>query len=238
MKTKAINLAVLEDDSVLREELCAYLSDNGFVTHEAMLGLALDALLLEHRIDLILLDLNLPGENGFDIARRLKRNQPHIGILMLTARTSLSDRIKSYESGVDIYLPKPTPAAEILAALNSIYRRISRADLERSSWILDTANRQLCLTPQNIIVHLTMTEVQILIVLIRSKEHKIDADSFCVELTKNSHRQAFSKRALENSISRLRKKVTDLLPGEATHFIDSIWGFGYQLCIPVSLKTP
>lgn len=237
MKTSAINIVVVEDDSVLREELCAYLTINGFVTYEAMLGLALDVLLLEHRIDLILLDLNLPGESGFDIARRLKSNQPHIGILMLTARTSLSDRIKSYESGVDIYLPKPTPAAEILAALNSIYRRISQAHPEMPTWTLDSANRRLFLTRQNSIVHLTMTEVQILIVLIRSKENKIDADAFCVELSRKSNQRPISKRALENSISRLRKKVTDLLPDETTHFIDSIWGFGYQLCMPVSLKT-
>ena len=232
----SIHIAVVEDDSILREELCDFLSDNGFSAHGAMLGLALDSLMLENQIELVLLDLNLPGENGFEIARRLKSDHPDVGILMLTARTGLADRIKSYESGVDIYLPKPTPAAEILAALKSIHRRIMQNKEDDSGWILDLRKRQLTFNQHNIDLHLTMTEVHILTVLLQSKENKIEADSLCDELSKKSNRLQISKRALENSISRLRKKIADLSPNDGTHFIDSVWGYGYQLCVPISVR--
>ena len=71
--------------------------------------LALNDLLLNEGMDLVILDLNLPGQSGFEIAKSLRHQFPQIGIVMLTARTGLIDRINSYESGADLYLPKPTP---------------------------------------------------------------------------------------------------------------------------------
>jgi len=232
----SIRIAVVEDDSILREELCSFLTDQGFIAHEVMLGLALDSLLLEHDVDLVLLDVNLPGESGFDIAHRLKRDHPDIGILMLTARTTLSDRVKSYESGVDIYLPKPTPAEEILAALKSVHRRLIQNREAVSGWTLVLNTRQLIFSQRNVDLHLTMTEVHILATLIHSKDNKIDADSFCAELSKKSNRLPISRRALENSISRLRKKIYDVSPIDGAHFIDSVWGYGYQLCVPIAVR--
>ena len=230
-----MRIAVVEDDTILREELCHFLQEENFMVFEAMLGSTLDVLLMQERIDLILLDVNLPGESGFEIAERIKSNYPNIGIVMLTARTALSDRIKSYECGADVYLPKPTHPREILAVLKSMHRRISPKASHAAHWVLNAQSRELTFKKKNGVTHLTTTEVHILMALLQSIDYKIDAGDLIEVLSKKIQRPSMSKRALENSVSRLRKKMIALSEDEATHYIDSIWGYGYQLCVPISL---
>ena len=136
-----LKIAIVEDDVILREELNQFLQARNFEVLEANSGLALNDILLKEIIDLIILDLNLPGQSGFDIAKAVRSQFPKIGIVMLTARTGLMDRVKSYEHGADIYLPKPTPPLELLGAINSVARRV--AEKSPSSWVLFTKSGQL-----------------------------------------------------------------------------------------------
>lgn len=234
--SKQIHIAVVEDDSIFREELCHFLRDQTFKVFEAILGLTLDALLMNERIDLILLDVNLPGESGFEIARRIKSKYPQIGIAMLTARTALSDRIKSYDSGADIYLPKPTHPSEILAALKSLIRRYSSEDLAFNGWIVDIRLRKLIINEHVNHVHLTNTELSILMALVQSKTNKIEISELCEIVSKNADRVLLSRRAIENSISRLRKKISDVTNNKNLTVIDSVWGYGYRLCVPIAIN--
>lgn len=80
--------------------------------------------LAAHTFDLLILDLNLPGENGLSIAQRYKRANPGCYIIMLTARSRLEDKVAGYESGADIYLTKPVSSAELIAAIKSLARRL------------------------------------------------------------------------------------------------------------------
>jgi len=233
---KSMHIAIVEDDSILREELCHFLEEHGFKVFEAMLGLTLDELLLNESIDLVILDVNLPGESGFEIASRIKLRHSNIGILMLTARTSLSDRVKSYDSGADIYLPKPTHPTEILAALKSLHRRALHGKRLTTDWTLDVEKRQLLSPDSAVRLHLTTMELYILLALIRSNERKIEAGALCDLVRKKIERPSISKRALENSISRLRKKMSEMVEDKNANFIDSIWGYGYRLCIAVEVN--
>ena len=102
-----LRIALIEDNDDLRDLLLREISKGGYEVHAAESAEDFDDLVLNSRIGLLILDLNLPGEDGLSIARRYKRSNPDIYIIMLTARGREQDRIEGYESGADIYLTKP-----------------------------------------------------------------------------------------------------------------------------------
>ena len=231
----AIHIAIVEDDAILREELTYFLGENGFVVSQVNNGSSLDELLMYEPIKIIVLDLNLPGQNGLLIAKRLRASFPNLGIIMLTARTGLVDRIQSYENGADIYLPKPTPAVELLAAIRSLERRLTDAELPQR-WSLDPLRRQLSApgTAQPIV--LTAVEVYVLSALASAPNHTLDFESMQELLKKKYDFKELTKRALENIISRLRKKISHAVGDDKVRCIQSVWGAGYQLCLPVAVN--
>lgn len=231
-----LKIAVVEDDTILREELSHFLRGNTFEVSEVLTGLALDELLENQAIDLIILDLNLPGPNGFEIAKRVKSRYSHIGIVMLTARTSLPDRIKSYDSGADIYLPKPTSPAEILAAVNSLGRRLNKTSFT-AGWSLHVTHRTLQGPIESQRALLTAIEQNLLLCLARAPDWTMDAQSLCENLSAMNLEHQITRRALENLISRLRKKIAAVASNELEFVIRSVRGVGYQLCMPLSVVT-
>jgi two-component system OmpR family response regulator len=232
----SFNIAVVEDDAILREELAHFLRKNGHVVTELVTGLGLEELLTKQRVDVVILDLNLPGISGFGIAIHLKTHHPEIGILMLTARTGLPDRVKSYNSGADIYLPKPTAPLEILAAVNSLGRRLAKPVL-MESWRLSTEHHSLFSPDSSQKILLSPIEEALLICLCHANDLTQDADTLCEVLSKKTHSSPVTRRALENIISRLRKKLADCMGDDTGQFIRSVRGIGYQLCLRLSIRT-
>ena len=233
--TEVMHIAIVEDDAILRDELTYFLGENGFVVSQVNNGSSLDELLMYEPIKLIILDLNLPGQSGLVIAKRLRASFPNLGIIMLTARTGLVDRIQSYENGADIYLPKPTPARELLAAIRSLERRLTDAELPQR-WSLDPLRRQLTApgTAQPIV--LTAVEVYVLSALASAPNLTLDFESIQELLKKKYDFKELTKRALENIISRLRKKISHAVGDDKVRCIQSVWGAGYQLCLPVAVN--
>lgn len=140
--SRAPHIIVVDDEPDLRDSVASYLRIHGFHTSEADGAAALDALLLERRADAILLDVNMPGEDGFSIARRL-RDKHDAAIIMLTARTDLIDRVVGLELGADDYVGKPFELRELLARVRAVLRRSERlaapgtAAVEQSSYRTD-----------------------------------------------------------------------------------------------------
>ena len=228
-----LKIAIVEDDVILREELSQFLQARNFEVLEANSGLALNDILLKEIIDLIILDLNLPGQSGFDIAKAVRSQFPKIGIVMLTARTGLMDRVKSYEHGADIYLPKPTPPLELLGAINSVARRV--AEKSPSSWVLFTKSGQL-IPPDGITkIDLVAIESLLLRALAQAPNYSLESESICEILSEQIVTETMTKRSLENIISRLRKKIQPTLRGHERRIIHSVWGTGYQLCLPLTI---
>ncbi|PSJ38931.1 LytR/AlgR family response regulator transcription factor [Allosphingosinicella deserti] len=120
--TQKPRVAIVDDEPDLRESVASYLHAHGFDTAEAESGAALDALLAANPADAILLDVNMPGEDGFSIARRL-RAVTTAPIIMLTARTELIDRVVGLELGADDYIGKPFELRELLARVRAVLRR-------------------------------------------------------------------------------------------------------------------
>lgn len=230
------NIAVVEDDAILREELALFLRNNGHHVTELVTGKALDVLLSEQVIEVIILDLNLPGMNGFEIAVHLKKHHPSIGILMLTARTAQPDRIKSYDSGADLYLPKPTAPLEILAAVNSLGRRLFKP-VQPTIWELDTRDHALINTNLSLRISLTPFEETILVCLHRASDETLDTQALCDALGKKHHGHKPTRRALENIISRLRKKIAEHQKVETRQIVRALRGIGYQLCLQFSIRS-
>jgi len=126
-------ILVVEDDEDIRSLLSKYLSDNGFEVRLARDGEQMDEVLASARVDLIVLDVNLPGEDGFSICMRL-RNTGSPPLIMLTARGEDTDRILGIELGADDYLVKPFVPRELLARIGAVLRRTA-PDIESSQKI-------------------------------------------------------------------------------------------------------
>lgn len=233
---KSFNIVVVEDDAILREELAHFLRCNDHVVTELVTGLALDSLLTEQKVDVVILDLNLPGVNGFDIAAGLKKHHPEIGILMLTARTGLPDRVKSYNSGADLYLPKPTAPLEILAAVNSLGRRLNKP-AHAEGWKLNIEQHALLSPDSSQKILLSPFEEILLVSLNQASGLTLDADTICVALSRNNVGHPVTRRALENIISRLRKKFMESGFVDKEPYIRSVRGVGYQLCFRFSIRS-
>jgi DNA-binding response OmpR family regulator len=233
--SNSTSIAIVEDDSILREELGHFLESHGHVVHELVSGTGLDDLFEQTTVDIVILDLNLPGQSGFEIAQCYRQAYPELGIVILSARTTAVDRISSYEQGADIYIPKPCPPGELLAAINSLSRRVKTKPLP-STWQLDPVRHMLSNVLGTLSVQLLAMESHIVERLARAPKHQISIEDLCVLIAESGPNgessDVLTKRALENKISRLRKKFALHAKNEAS-LIRSIRGEGYQLCIPV-----
>ena len=178
-------------------------------------------------VDMVIIDLNLPGEDGLHFARRIRAAQPRIGIIMVTARALPAERIAGYRSGADIYLTKPTSMEELLSAVQSLGIRISPSELAPGQPRLD--QRKLKLEHNNKSATLTDPETRILTALARASGQRLEK----WQLLEIAGSDDFSKGALEVRIARLRKKLEHIdLPDPS---IRAIRNFGYQLCINLHL---
>jgi DNA-binding response OmpR family regulator len=223
-----LNIVVVEDHHSLREITVAALRSKGH--HVVGLDCA-EALpeLNDMLIDLMVIDLNLPGEDGISLAKRIRHTQPDIGIIMLTARIQAADKLAGYESGADIYLTKPASLEELSAAIQAIARRINPKYTKAEALQLEL--KFLTLTGPLQCVSLTKQESNLLIAFTRAAEKKQENWQL-IELL-NTAEKEYHKANLEVLITRLRRKM--VLAGSSHHPIKSIREYGYQLNEQVQL---
>ena len=219
-------IAIVEDDAGLREELVFLFQDHGYDVHEAVNLQGLLDILRMQPVRLTVLDLNLPGISGYEIAQRLRASHPHIGIIMLTARTRLEDRVKGYGAGADVYLTKPADPQELLAAVASLGRRVM-TDSHGDSVLVNCQYQQLQ-APDGQVVALTQIETILLRALTLAAEGTLDIGELLDLVEEKFPERSATRRSLENTISRLRHKASEILPPE-TNLVRSVRGVGYQL---------
>jgi DNA-binding response OmpR family regulator len=222
-----LNIVVVEDNDDLRSLLCAGLLHAGHrVTGLASAEALEDQTGLDH-VDAFLIDINLPGEDGLSLARRVRRAQPLVGIVILSARSALDDKLKGYDDGADIYLTKPVAMPELLAALRSFARRRSATLSQMTSEAL-TLNK-LDLQGSLAAVKLTPQEATVLTAMARAPAGRLETWQLA-ELLGADTDEAF-KASLAVRMVRLRKKLTDA--GAQDVCIESLRNIGYQLTTPV-----
>ena len=230
--TRAQKILVLDDDARIRDLLRRYLSQEGFEVALAEDGKALNRILLRDAVDLIVLDLMMPGEDGLSVCRRLRAAKDKTPIIMLTAKGEDVDRIVGLEVGADDYLAKPFNPRELLARIHAVLRRRPVAEVPGAPsseqevvrfgpFSFDLGLRSLQKNGQDL--PLTTGEFAMLKTLVRHPRQPLSRERLA-QLARGREFEPFD-RSLDVQISRLRKLIeTDV---SAPRYIQTVWGVGY-----------
>ncbi|MEK9952167.1 MAG: response regulator transcription factor [Curvibacter sp.] len=199
-----MNILVLEDQDDLRTLFVMHLGFAGHKVRGARNAIELDTLMAQEAPDLLLLDINLPGESGISVAKRL-RSYPGLTIVMMTARCGPEDRVQGFEAGADSYLVKPVGLRELDAVIARIQeRRQAVVQQDCEGWVLKIRERRL-VSPDQIVVPLTLMEVQLLSVIVK-KEDRTATRRQMIEAIGFDY-MSYDERRIEVSLSRLRRKI-------------------------------
>lgn len=227
--TPHLHIVVIEDHDALREATVEFLRRHGHHVTGLVDAESVAEGLREAKPDLYVIDLNLPGEDGLSLARRLRAGAPDALIILATARDQLHDRIKGYESGADLYLTKPFHREELLAAIESMARRLQKSESEVD---LELDTQRLTIKGPAASVGISKAESTLLAALLRSPGQSLERWQIVELLTGDSN--ALSTAGLEMRMGRLRRKIAK--SGAGTDALKSIYGRGYVLSARVKLS--
>jgi DNA-binding response OmpR family regulator len=225
------SVILVEDNISLREALEHHLVDAGFSIRGVGDGQELNQELVVSKPDVIVLDLNLPEEDGISIAKRVRLAYPSMGIVMLTARVRSIDRHEGYDSGADVYLTKPVNPSELTTVLQNLCRRIS-PQIDNAVWSLHLASLQL-VSPAKEVIKLTVSEAKLVQELALSGE--LLSMSRLIEVFGDIDLpEPTNKLRIEQVVSRVRRKMDVLLGGQPS--IKAVTRLGYKLFVPVVIE--
>jgi len=229
--TQQTHILVVDDTQEIRDLVSRFLGEHGMRVSTAADGRQMHTILSGHPVDLIVLDLMLPGEDGLTLCRNL-RVESAVPILMLTAMGEETDRIVGLEMGADDYLAKPFHPRELLARIKAILRRaqtppvtpgLAEATVVRfDRWTFDIARRQL-IGPQQVVVPLSTGEFNLLRTFIHHSGRVLNRDQL-LDLTRGREVGPFD-RSVDTQVSRLRKKLES--DPKNPVLIKTVWGGGY-----------
>ncbi len=240
---KPDHILIVDDDREIRELLAAYLEKNGMRASSAANGREMRALMEQHQVDLIVLDLMLPGEDGLALCRDLRAGKWRtIPILMLTARDEETDRVVGLEMGADDYLTKPFAVRELFARIRSILRRARMLppNLEAKEpgqylvfgdWRLDTVGRHL-LDAQGTQVALSGAEYRLLRVFLDHPQRVLTRDQL-LNLTQGREADLFD-RSIDLLVSRVRQRLRD--DAREPRYIKTLRSEGYVFSSAVDVE--
>jgi DNA-binding response OmpR family regulator len=223
-----LRILVIEDEKKMADLLESGLSEEGhsvLVANTAADGLALA---LEESFDVMVLDLMLPGFDGFEVTRRLRKAGQNTPVLMLTARNSVGDIVQGLSSGADDYLKKPFSFEELLARLLALSRRgpaVQQVELRVDDLSLDTSTHQVTRNREQIA--LTKKEYMLLEFLMRNTGHVLSRDTIIQAVW--GYDGTTENNTLEAFVKLLRKKIDD---GHSNKLIQTVRGFGYRIGKP------
>ena len=224
-------ILVVDDDPGLRELLQEYLGTQGYHVEVVADGQAMESYLQQHEVNLVILDLMLPGEDGLSLARKL-RARGNLPIIMLSARGEDVDRIIGLEVGADDYLAKPFNPRELLARIRAVLRRHEEAQpkvepaepdgkLRFGPFLLDVNSRNLSKNGEEIA--LTAAEFNLLRIFVEHPNRVLNRDML-MDSMKGYERSPFD-RSIDVRVTRLRRKIeTD---PTAPEYVRTVWGEGY-----------
>ena len=230
------HVLVVDDDANIREALVRYLGQHGHPVSVAGDAKEMDTVLAREPIEVIVLDVMLPGEDGLSICRRLADSD--VPILVLSALGEATDRVIGLELGAADYLAKPFEPRELLARIRVLLRRkaVSRDRPEESiarfaGWTMNLQEKQLW-TPEGKPVPLSGSEFAMLAALVQRPRRLLSRDQL-MDLTRGSTSENFD-RVIDLTISRLRRKLEEHGTGDA--LIETVRGEGYRFAVEVRFQ--
>jgi len=242
---RADHILIVDDDFEIRGLLREYLEKNGFRVTLAADGRQMRAALAAGSVDLIVLDLMLPGEDGLALCRYLRAGAPEsVPILILTARSEETDRIVGLEMGADDYLTKPFSARELLARIVAVLRRTRMLPpnlrdgqegarmLSFGAWSLDTTERHL-IDAAGTMISLSGAEYRLLRVLLRHPQRVLSREQL-LDLTQGRGADVFD-RSIDLLVSRLRQRLRD--EAREPRYIKTVRNEGYVFAMAVTARA-
>ncbi len=235
-QSAATRLLLVDDEAALREPLADYLARQGFVVSQAASAADARTRLRDEAIDLVLLDIMMPGEDGLSLCRHLAESKA-IPTILLTARTETTDRIVGLEIGADDYVTKPFEPRELVARIRSVLRRSSKTSqsapdeddvLVFDGWRLDPLKRKLT-DSQGVVVPISSVEFRLLLAFVEHPRQVLDRDRL-LDMVQGREAHLFD-RAVDNQVSRLRRKIE--ADSRNPVLIQTVWGGGYMLAADV-----
>jgi DNA-binding response OmpR family regulator len=224
---------IVDDDPLIRELLHAYLSQEGYDVHCAATAELAETFLASQAVDLVMLDIRLPGKDGLTLTREL-RVRSEVGIILITGRNDEIDRIVGLECGADDYVIKPLNPRELVSRAKNLIRRVRHAQVPQpvaavakpvkqfADWALDTDRRRL-IDPDGSETLLTHGEYQLLSVFLRNSGHTLSRDQLMDQI--RNREWVPNDRSIDVLVGRLRRKLHDD-PAEP-QLIITIHGAGY-----------
>ena len=226
------DILIIEDNYALRESLSDYLEGEGFSLRCVDDGEELNAALAKRACDVLVLDLNLPNEDGLSIAKRIRKAYPGMGIVILTARVQGKDRTQSYENGADIYLTKPVSPSELKTVLINLSRRLDHVEVQRQ-WVFQPKSFFL-ISPNAQAIKFTATESAVFLELV-VVGGVLPLHRLIQRLGEIDSSEELNKVRFEKIISRIRLKLKPHVPDQMT--IQSVYKQGYQLMLSVTVAN-
>jgi DNA-binding response OmpR family regulator len=226
------SVLIVDDDPLIRELLQSYLAQEGYQVRCASTAEQAEACLAECPVDLVMLDIRLPGKDGLTLTREL-RVRSEVGIILITGRNDDVDRIVGLECGADDYVIKPLNPRELVSRAKNLVRRVRHAQqpaatpasgqLKRfAGWVLDSDRRRL-IDPDGSETLLTHGEFQLLSVFLRNSGHTLSRDQLMDQI--RNREWLPNDRSIDVLVGRLRRKLRDD-PAEP-QLIITIHGAGY-----------
>ena len=232
------HLLLVDDERSIREPLAAYLTKQGFRVTQAGDAESARTRLTAYAIDLVILDIMMPGEDGLSLCRHIAATSD-VPVILLTARTEETDRIIGLEMGADDYVVKPFSPRELATRVKVILRRATAGGARQhapeanayafAGWVLKSGERAL-VDREGVSVPLSTGEYNLLLALVTRPRQVLTRDQL-LDLTQGREAAAFD-RAIDNQISRLRRKIE--ADAKTPELIKTVWGGGYTLAAEVT----
>jgi two-component system OmpR family response regulator len=232
------HVLIVDDDAEIRTLLGTYLTRNGMKVTSVGDGKAMWRVLDAGHVDLVVLDLMLPGDDGLTLCRDL-RAKSELPVIMLTARGDETDRIVGLEMGADDYVPKPFSARELLARIKAVLKRArslppnmrpdDRHEIAFAGWKLDTVHRHL-VSPAGVVASLSGAEYRLLRIFLAHPNRVLNRDQL-VDLTQGREADPLD-RSIDVQVSRLRHRLGD--DPKDPRLIKTVRGEGYVLAVAVA----
>lgn len=222
-----INIMVVEDEESIRKFIKINLDREGYAVYEASSGEEALEIVQNEQIDIAILDVMLPGIDGFEVLKELRNKYPKMGIIMLTAKSQDTDKIMGLEYGSDDYMTKPFNPAELILRIKSLIRRLdfdsdNKNILEFGPFKLDLSSREFY--KNNVKIELTRTEFAIIDLFMSNPGKAFDRDQILdiiwgVDFSGDG-------KVVDVNIRRLRSKIEE--DPSKPIYIETIWGIGYR----------
>ena len=232
------HLLLVDDERSIREPLAQYLTKQGFRVTQAADAESARMRLAAYAIDLVILDVMMPGEDGLSLCRHIAATSD-TPVILLTAKAEETDRIVVLEMGADDYVTKPFSPRELATRVKVVLRRLTAGGARQhapesgsyafAGWVLTTGERSL-VDREGVSVPLSTGEYNLLLALVTRPRQVLTRDQL-LDLTQGREAAAFD-RAIDNQVSRLRRKIE--ADAKTPDIIKTVWGGGYTLAAEVT----